>query len=143
MVAPPELEKMEVDTPPPSPTLVYHSINTCSTQEIASPTKRVKSRGVRVGPPKKRRKEDTTDHRSQHKPDEAALQPSCNNEECPRPHEVPVDGYTQYIAAVSGRLAGFYPLSDEIYIVQGWDDNSHYVKVSMDLVYQQTRLTSL
>lgn len=134
MVALPELEKIEVDTPPPSPILVCHLINKSVTGDIASPTKRVKSSSGRVGPSKKQRKEDSTGRVSQHETDRDALQPSCDNEEYSQPSKVPVDGYTQYIAAVSGRLAGFYPLSDEIFIVQGWDNNSHYVKVSIDLV---------
>lgn len=137
-----ELETIEVDTPPPSPILFVDSLDARVTQEIFSPTKRVRLDSGKTGPSKRRRKQDTF-RRSRQEPDDVAPQPYSDNEEYPQANEAPPDGYTAYVTAVSQQLAGFYPLSDELYIAQGWDNKLNYVKVSLGLIHQQIRLTDL
>lgn len=143
----PELERIEVDTPPSSPLLFADSLDTRTIQEVASPTKRVRLSTGKFGPSKRRKK--GTVHSSRWEPDGVAPRPYSNNEEYlqvsevsadeytvyvaaeyPQVSEVSADGYTAYVAAVSQRLAGFYLLSDELYVVQGWDNKSNYVKVN-------------
>lgn len=136
----PELERVEVDTPPPSPILFSGSFDTDIAQEIVSPSKRVRLNG---GKPSKKRKRNNTVRISEYEPDGATLQPYCNDVEYPQADEVSTDGYTEYIAAVAGRRAGFHPLSDDLYIAQGWDDKSNYVKVSLNLIHRRTGLTGL
>lgn len=149
MASLPELEGIEVDTPPASPVLFTDDFfDTPCVEEFASPTKRarVNSRFEQL----KRQKKDTVRNSQRvpdeviqqfDVPDEVAQQFYDDNEDVPQVSGVPTDGYTAYVAAVSGLLAGFYPLSDELYVVQGWDNKSNHVKVSLALAHQQIRLT--
>lgn len=141
MVFFPELERIEVDTPPPSPIPFIDPFDTDITKGITSPTKRVRSTSGNPGPCKRRKKETACSPECER--DEATLQPYDNNEEWLQTSEPSADNYTEFVAAVLERRAGFYPLSDELYIAQGWDNKSNYVKVSLDLVHQQSRLTNL
>jgi hypothetical protein len=129
----PELEKIEVDTPPPSPILFVDSLDARLTQEVISPTKRERLSSGKTRPSKRRKKKKNIVPHSPQRPEEVVPQPHSNDEEV---SEAPADGYTAYVTAVSQQLAGFYPLSDELYIVQGWDNKTSFVKVSSSLTHE-------
>lgn len=141
MDSPPELERIEVDTPPASPIpFANDSFDPQCIEEFVSPTKRRRVNS-RFGQTKRRKK--NTPQSSRRVPDEVVQQTCNDNEELAQASEAPANGYTAYVAAVSEQLAGFYPLSDELYVVQGWDNKSSHVKVSSGLIHQKTRLTNL
>lgn len=104
----PELKRIEVDTPPPSPIASIVSFETYDPQEITSPTKGTRLGSGKLGPSKKWKKMDAT-HSSPHEPDRATLESYCNSEEWPEASEaseetgeVSEDGYPDYVEAVSG-----------------------------------------
>ncbi len=123
-----ELERIEVDTPPPSPVLfVDNSFDPDDIQEVISPRKRVKSSGNPRQP--KRRKPDTA-RNPQQAPDHA-FEHSYDPSELPDTDKPLEDGYARYVTAVKEGVAGFYALSVEIYVAQGWDNKLCCVKVSL------------
>lgn len=119
-------EAIEVNTPPISPVLFDEdSFGSPFVEEVPSPVKRV--RLINNGRQSKRRKTD--------KSERVHSGPTQHDSSMEAPHEdeVVVDDYTQYVAAVAEKRAGFYPLSKELFVVQGWDDKSSSVKVSLIL----------
>jgi hypothetical protein len=129
MDPPPELERIIVDTPPPSPiSFTEDSFDSIETQEVVSPVKKVKR--ARTGPvnQSKRRKKN----------DAPIFEPGLNDsvqefyDSSNEPlvfDEAPLGGYPAYVVGVVERLAGFYPLSHDLYVVQGWDDKLNCAKV--------------
>jgi hypothetical protein len=132
----PRLETIEVDSPPFSPiSFADDSFNAPSVEDVASPVKRTRSIG-NFTRSKRQKKDDAPSFDQvsnivpQYTHDADGELPDV---EIPRVDDVSTVGYSQYIAAVEGKVAGFYPLSDDLFIVQGWDDKFHCVKVSLVL----------
>lgn len=123
----PELEVVEVDTPPCSPILFNDdSFDTPDLQQVASPVKRARStRSIQRA---KRQKNDDAPYSTP----VAGVQADYDyTRESPDFDEVVVDGYAGYVAAAKGQLAGFYPVSDDLYVVQGWDEKFSCVKAGL------------
>lgn len=124
----PYLETIEVDTPPVSPILFADdSFDIPSIEGVTSPTKRVRSVG---NVSRSKRQKTNSGPNFEHIVDEliAPHETYDPTEEPPHSNEVVVDDYARYIIAVKDEVAGFYPLSDDLFIVQGWDDKSHGAK---------------
>lgn len=131
MDSPPELERIVVDTPPPSPiSFADDSFDSIDTQGVVSPVKRTRIRGA-VKHSKRRKKNNVP-----------VIEPRLNDfvhddgddgiEVLPVDvDEAPKGGYAGYVVGVADRLAGFFPLSDDLFVVQGWDDKSNGAKVRL------------
>lgn len=129
-----EFERIEVDTPPPSPTLFADaSLDLDDIQRVVSPTKRARSGGSSKR--SKRQKKVATQCLQQviEQVIDEVVEDSYSPNELPLIEEVLKDGYAEYITEVASGVAGLYALSDELYVVQGWDDKLYRVKVSLGL----------
>lgn len=129
MATTPELETItiEVDSPPISPILFsYDSFDPPDVEEAASPIKRVRLAG-NVRQSKRRKRGDMPRFEVQ---DEVAQHGFSSSGQVSRNDEVAMDDYARYVDAVVEKRAGFYPVSNELFVVQGWDDKSGCVKVS-------------
>ncbi len=142
--SPPIVERIEVDTPPPSPVLFTDDLcDLLETQEVISPIKRVRTKGGVTHP--KRRKTDnvsapildlrlnkpepvTEDRLNEPALDEDSY--GLTSEFYPVGEEF-VRGYDGYIVAMAEQLVGFYPLSSDLYVVQGWDERSNCIRVGI------------
>lgn len=124
-----EPESIDVDTPPASPVLFADdSFESFDAQEVISPAKRAKTAGVGVGRGSKRRKKDNVPIFEQGV-NEFVQDPYDSGSEPHPPDEGLVGGYTGYVLAATEQLAGFYPLSRDLYVVQGWDNKLGCTKV--------------
>ncbi len=131
-----KLKRIEVDTPPASPTRFDDdSFDVDFIQDITSPTKRARISGG--SGPVKRRKKDAAQN-SQKAPYEAYAPDVGFCED-----DVPLSGYAMYVTAVAERLAGFYPLSNDIFVVQEWDNKTNCVKVCQVSLFTHKLFTSL
>lgn len=141
MASVPTFETIKVNTPPASPTILFdsNSFDAHRTEQVTSPAKRKRVRSGFVQA--KRRTSGTA--QSPRQVVAEGTQPPNDNEVVPQASRVPVDGYAAYVELVSDEVAGFFPLSEDLYIVQGWDDKSNQVKVSLGLVYRKSRLTNM
>lgn len=138
----PELEAIEVDTPPCSPSLFTEdSFDAPDVHEVASPVKRARS--TRVAQPSKRLKSHAApcsvqmvDAQPNHDPSREApyldygtdLDYGADLNYSVESIEENPDKLDGYLAAVKANIAGFYPISDELYVVKGWDENLECVK---------------
>lgn len=122
-----ELEAIEVDSPPPSPVwLAEVSIDIPSPKEIANPVKRVRSVG-HFNKSKRQKKDGVPSY--EHVSDRSTHTLGDSNWEAPD-IDVEVDGYTAFTTAVAESRAGVYPLSEDLFVVRGWDDKLQGVKVN-------------
>ncbi len=127
---PMDFERIEVNSTPPSPLLFsYDSFDLDERQKIVSPTKRMRTGGDTR---RSKRQKIKTTRSTQHVPDQI-LQDPYDEIELPDTSRLPEDGYAEYVAAVEDGVAGFYAISDEIYVAQGWDGKSCCVKVGRNL----------
>lgn len=129
----PTLTLIEVDSPPPSPTsFADDSFDGLSIEEFASPVKRIRS--VSNFTRSKKQKKSTT--QSSDPADDLTPQWGDDSDgelpgvEISRVDDECIIGYRKYVTAVKEEVAGFYPLSDDLFIVQAWDNKFHFVKVS-------------
>jgi hypothetical protein len=127
-----EPENIDVDTPPPSPVLfIDDSLDSFDTQEVVSPAKRTKTASVGRRSTK-RRKKDSVPIIEQRL--EEFVQDSSGYDSGSELHPLDgglADGYAGYVVAASEQLAGFYPLSRDLYVVQGWDNKLSCTKVCL------------
>lgn len=132
----PTLAMIEVDSPPPSPTsFADDSFDGPGVEEFTSPVKR--TRPISNFTRSKKQKKSGT--QSSEPADD--ITPQCgydsNGElpgiETPCTDSEQVIGYRKYVTVVEEEVAGFYPLSDDLFIVQAWDNKFHCVKVSFPL----------
>ena len=121
-----DFEKIEVDTPPPSPVPFFDAdIDVDIIPKVTSPVKRARSSLGNKGV-KRQKKVAGDDTAVRNEPDKCILQET-----------VPVeDSYTTYVCAVAEKRVGFYMRSEGIYIVRGWDDKLHSAKVSSTQICQ-------
>lgn len=128
-----EPERIDIDTPPPSPvSFTNDSFNSVEVQVVSS-SKRMKKGGV--GRHSKRCKLKNPILNCKQVPDEFV------GDHCDFSNEPPLDelcceeelvgGYASYVADVADQVAGFHPLSRELFVVQGWDNKSSCTKVSL------------
>ncbi len=120
----PNFEIIEVDSPPFSPiSFADDSFDGPGVEEVTSPLKRARSIGkVKRSKRQKKIREPSFERVFDEVPT------SDPTEEFSYNTEAVVDSYARYTIAVEEKLAGFYPLLDDLFIVQGWDDKTHGVK---------------
>lgn len=137
MNLPLELERIEVDTPPASPvSFADDSFDSIDTAEVVSPVKRVRASGGSREPKKRQRNDRTA---TEPRVDEF-VQNTSSDEFYPLEQAL-VGGYASYVVEVGDQVAGFFPLSSDLFVVQGWDEKLSCTKVSLDFIEGETKLT--
>ena len=121
-----DFEKIDVDTPPPSPVPFLDAyIDVDIIPKVTSPVKRARSSLGTKGA-KRRKKVAGDDITVRNEPDKFVLQET----------EPVEDSYTAYVCAVAEKRAGFYMRSEGMYVVRGWDDKLHSAKVCSTQICQ-------
>lgn len=135
----PEPEVIGVDTPPCSPVLFNDdSFDIPDIHEVVSPMKRARSTKTAPGRKSKRRKNGNlppSTHAGEVEPVDDFCESHIFDEEV-------AEGYAGYIDSVKEQVAGFFPVSDDLYVVQGWDEKFSCVKVSLISKNNPIKLTS-
>lgn len=134
-----EPENIDVNTPPPSPvSFADDSLDSFDAQEVVSPAKRAKTAGV--GRRSKRRKKDNVPIVEQVQ-NEFVEDAYDSSSEPPPLDGGLTGGYAGYVVAAAAQFAGFYPLSQDLYVVQAWDNKLSCTKVGLWfllIVYQNS-----
>jgi hypothetical protein len=124
---------MDIVTPPPSPTAIFNESSSdgyYEVEKVITPVKRTAN--PKILKTRKRKKPNPPKAPKQQTSTTSLESLGAGMELHYEEQHDDTDGYQAYVMAVEEQRAGFHPLSRNVYVVQGWNNEHKCVKTVCD-----------